>query len=124
MESHERTTEEIELHSELSREVAIDHAEHLVRREYVLGVILEVKDAHYAGVRDLPDLGVGTVTLIGERNVKLVVENGIVEDFNPFAVLLWLIIKNDGGKIFGGTLIDITKRCDSGIDLLRRRHHF
>ena len=75
---HERAAEEIELHRELRGQVSIHEAEHLVGGKNVLWVILEVKNRDQVCLADLLNLSVSSVSLLGERHVKLVVEYGIV----------------------------------------------
>ena len=46
MQAHESTTKKIELDCELSGEITINIAKHLVSSENVLGVVLEIKDGN------------------------------------------------------------------------------
>ena len=130
VQSHETAAEKIELDGKLRCKVSIDQAQHLVRSENILWVVLKVKDRYQARVCHFLDLGIGAIAHGIKGNVELVVEDGVVEQALPLLALLLLVVENYLFQIFCRTLVKCTKRGNGRIDLLNwfrllgRRHHF
>ena len=94
-----------------------------MRCEDVLWIVTEVKYRDEVGFCHFFDLCVGPIALSIERDVELVVEDGVIEHRLPLNHLLGLVIKDNVTEASCCGRIEGAKGLNSGI-LMSRRHHF